>query len=1126
MNAPRRPRLESIVPLLKRVQEQAGLSRKDGPPLYAYRVDDGTLDALKLTLRVALRNSGSLDGLVCAGICLFAAEHLCRHYEAGAWRWQEVIEALGFDRGYSELQRVIQRGLNYWGRPLLTLDTQRRFLGTLMCEGGLPRSLLQRDEQAVTRFLRELLSDRERYANTPTEELADRHASGLPKTLRNDTVRELGCRLVDELARLRARVPGEADVATLDACETGWRLRLPLRLDDDAADRLLGGLLRAPRAAMSRNQAGIRMEVRLREAPMRIVRRVRMSPEMEPAALADMLDGVSEDALPSRLRLWVHGTDGSMQEVGVATRFADTYRLHVLHRRATVVESPARLTLVATEGTREVGRGELDGGDELSAALPWVFTDEDGASAQTLVGVGTVYTRREQVRILVPESADWEVDDDAAEDELGAIVEPAGRVVRLCGGARVRVDGECYRVRTQAPDDSERRYMLRGRHGPLGAGVGGSDVWYGMPRLLSVTGEEPPTPVPVSQVQWRDAGAAGAWRQGGRPVGDVVIRVVEDGDTRFRARVSVVPTGLRCRLLAGHAAGDGCIRLTGTGARDLRCEADEAMSARVEVCGPGAFDVHVSAGAYPPALIGLGLLFHGGNEARLNVPFPSPVPVFVDGTGQPLRDGAELSLRELVGAYAEVRAPRPQSQFLLSGRLNQGGPGWIDLATFRSQEGGHVGISLDALRGRIENLLTSSAALDATETLQLEETGGTRPVRLVVRHYDAALEPSITHANGGRVARLALNDAGRAALGEMRLAALRVEAWPLARPTEPREAVPCAADDGWEFELRGRRPGGWLITGRVESLMMLRPLLITVRADDQPEAGAGDGACTSDWADDDTPLLRAVRIDKRQERKLALDEVIAALSEDFDHPDWANLLRYLDELQTLPASAFDPVQALRRQPAAAVMALFLVGAEERFRAIWNGLEDLPFLWTLVPVRAWVQAARRLRDHMRAVTPEGLGLDPEALARERIMQTMAWAAQRALHLGWLPLAAPELFGEGTAPSVLHKPQYDAVLRHAGQWPRWRHGESLQALLDACEVPESCRYHNEYDERHAVLNAPVLAATAAIVGHSFEKEIVFELRRMRIFNEDWFAHAHAHAFRELLNARLMRDPEYLQ
>jgi hypothetical protein len=1102
--------MESIISILERVEARAGLSRHDGHPLYAYRMDDLTLEALEQVLRHTLACGEVLDGFACAGLCLFAAEHFCLTHESGAWSWHDVFASVGFDRGRQEWYRSIERGLRYWGRPLLHSGSEREFLLTLACEGGLPRKLLHREEQHLTRYLRRLLADHERYTHTPTAHLAERHQNVLPDSLHNETVRELCCRLVDEVARLRAEAGSSVDVETLDARAPGWRQRLPLRLDDGVAEQLLQGLLREAKAAATRERGLIRVEVTLADEPLRIVRRVRLPPEIDAAVLAEML-GQNEAALPSRMQLYVHSLDGGSQVVANATLFDTGYGLVPPRGRATIIDSMARLTLVAMAGTLEIGRGELDGGDELSGALPWVFADKGEAEAQALVGVGSLRTQHERVRVLVPKGAELVAGEGATVSDLGDIAQPEGRVVVLCGSAQVRMEEDVYRVVTGAREETAQRYLLRGRHSNLG--IGGSDVWYGLPLVLCAAGDKMPAAVPQAQVQWRYMHRTAGWQRAGKPAGDIVLRVLEGGETRFRARLTVVPQELRCRLLPGNQPRSGVIQLEQSGATDMSCEIPGGVLCEVKQAGSGRFDVRVSSGPVPPPALGIRLMFPGGGEARVDVPFPSAMPMFVDRAGRPMGDDAEVSLRQLVGAFAVVHAPRPRSKFRLSCRLNRGGPGWMELADLVSEQGQTVTLSLDTVQDRVENLLTSVDALDAYVELRLIEIGVGSLVNIRVRHYDAALDRET--AEDGEAVDLLLSENGLAALRPTQVAALCVEARPIEAPGETPVALPPIEAGRWRFDKRQRTPGGWLITGRIESLMVLRPILVSVIG----EEAAG--------SDDVNSMIRAVRIHRRDERKDALHEVVASLGADFGHPDWRLMNEYLAAMKTLPASTFDPIKAIAQSPDAAVKALFQARDAEHFDVIWDGLEDLPFLWKLVPVRSWLHAAREYRDYVsaRLAEMEASSLDPVRLARETILRVVEWAARRSLHLGWLRLLLRDVFDqEAEAPEIALEQRKQMLLRQPGRWPEC--SQELDALLDELRVPKQLRDLSDLSYRHSVLNAPTLAAAAAVDGHALDDHLIFELRRMRAFDEEWFEHAHAQAFIQILHIRFTENSEFLR
>ena len=127
---------------------------------------------------------------------------------------------------------------------------------------------------------------------------------------------------------------------------------------------------------------------------------------------------------------------------------------------------------------------------------------------------------------------------------------------------------------------------------------------------------------------------------------------------------------------------------------------------------------------------------------------------------------------------------------------------------------------------------------------------------------------------------------------------------------------------------------------------------------------------------------------------------------------------------------------MARVPDAAVKALFQARDAEHFDVIWDGLEDLPFLWKLVPVRSWLTAAREYRDFVSASLAGAPSLDPARLADEVIRQVVEWAARRSLHLGWLRLLLQDVFGkEAELPVIKLEERKQMLLRQPGRWPQW-------------------------------------------------------------------------------------------
>lgn len=153
------------------------------------------------------------------------------------------------------------------------------------------------------------------------------------------------------------------------------------------------------------------------------------------------------------------------------------------------------------------------------------------------------------------------------------------------------------------------------------------------------------------------------------------------------------------------------------------------------------------------------------------------------------------------------------------------------------------------------------------------------------------------------------------------------------------------------------------------------------------------------------------------------------------------------------------------------------------------------------------------------------LDPTRLADETIRRVIEWAAKRSLHLGWLRPLLPDVFGQkAELPLIALHERKQMLLRQPGRWPVF--SQEPEALLDELRVPRQFRVLSDLSYRHSVLNAPALAAAAAVDGRALDDHLIFELRRMHAFDEEWFEHAYAQAFFHILNTRITENPEFLQ
>ena len=121
--------------------------------------------------------------------CLWASEWWHQNYEAGPWKWEPLLAALGhteFAPGgsrYGDLQDLVTRGLRGWRRSVLRVGASRGFLATLACEGGLPLRLVLRQQTHLRAYLKGVLEEFKLFGATgiPPRDLAERVGGRLPK---------------------------------------------------------------------------------------------------------------------------------------------------------------------------------------------------------------------------------------------------------------------------------------------------------------------------------------------------------------------------------------------------------------------------------------------------------------------------------------------------------------------------------------------------------------------------------------------------------------------------------------------------------------------------------------------------------------------------------------------------------------------------------------------------------------------------------------------------------------------------------------------------------------------------------------------------------------------------------
>ena len=187
-----------------------------------------------------------------AAFVLYAAEWWKHEYEGGVWDWSPILESLGANSAaFSHSQQLrsefVARGLSFW--QLSPLEKGKRFIGSIVVNGGIPMRLLAHGDGPVALVMSQVLKLASRYhwGNTQVHEAVTERLVLLPNAYRQPQIADLLARFVDAALHLKEeyQLEGVTDpVARLDGALPEWRRRFPVSLEGEAAQTLLTGLVR------------------------------------------------------------------------------------------------------------------------------------------------------------------------------------------------------------------------------------------------------------------------------------------------------------------------------------------------------------------------------------------------------------------------------------------------------------------------------------------------------------------------------------------------------------------------------------------------------------------------------------------------------------------------------------------------------------------------------------------------------------------------------------------------------------------------------------------------------------------------------------------------------------------
>ena len=397
-------------------------------------------------------------------------------------------------------------------------------------------------------------------------------------------------------------------------------------------------------------------------------------------------------------------------------------------------------------------------------------------------------------------------------------------------------------------------------------------------------------------------------------------------------------------------------------------------------------------------------------------------------------------------------------------------------------------------------MLAMTGDLDAFVNLRIVDAAGKPLANLTVARFDVALEPDFAEK------RVLLPPDDLRRLGNDWQERVTVKMLPLWEPsTTPTDLERDDTAPAWKIP-DALQPGPWWVLGYDGDWARFRPLLWVVEGE-RTEA-------------ESSQLVEAICEPDQEIRQEKLRTLVNALAADAKHADWPRLFDYLRLTREYPASSIDLFRHLRDAPEAMVMAL-LESADEEFNLVWSLAEQLPFSWYLVPVTVWLRVAERyfgaLRDALADSGPDGRILKDDQFKdfRERVASRQPffesvcdWIGERIFPDQPLENSALALARSSpkTVDSLVQKHEKELLV---GKDPdeRFPPGPIVMELIEQQNFPRRFRYDLLSYPYRPVRCAPFVAAQISLDAQDYSEALLFELRRLRDFDAEWFDNAFA-------------------
>lgn len=1121
------------------ILERNDLSDPDGRPIYKYEIRDDEFHRLEEELiqrsKRSLRSWSNADA---AALCMYVATWWQRRYDGGAWSWSDPLEPVeladtAHRSNYSSIHGAVERGLDYLGIELVTLEGKTQYLGTLAAQGGLPVRLLEGNPTYLRAF-KSMFEELETFGTEQIDpkELGRNELHRFPNTF-SETPRfgKLLGRFARDVYIHSSVLEGEAD-DSFDAFQQSLpdfeHSRIPLPLQRSQARQLFKIIVGEARD--TRTQASPWYNTFHRLAPVgektyRLEVRPEFNEYVEVERLAEAI-GLESHGLPLSMsfRLFVEGRDETEGRAwAMANRIQDrgTYQIESLEE-SFLAEGPSAaraIELKFFEGENHFGTPVvLD--DGLSDA-PWIAAPpSDSSVPRQIFTTGSARSRRDALLVCVVPEQTLEASFDETIESLGTMERLERDVYRIESECRVRApDGTSWKIVPSCDEKSHGRLDVLDRRRDLQHSRS-RPIFGGEPRVRLLDVPE------KARVKWRPDEEKHRYPLPEAPYGDGMLEAVAkegyDEHVLVQKRMARLPSGASLSFEPMRTERKGRLVFEEFGDIRVGCRRDDVAIEVVERDGSTTRVLVATEQMPPPSEFDVVVRWKNSEtQTELTVPFPRSNARFV-GQDHTLSDSAEWVVHSQPLVAARAFPPIVQKTPTIEGKLVADDVQYSTIEALRFQESleprthrnafaGYYELPLGKLQEQVALVLCSTFDLDAHVELTLSWMGSSNEEEQHLKIY--RYEGQIAQASERPLAFRAVSNHEPISDPD----AMELHAFQFKAPQTHHHRLEHEEERVWTANRRDWTSGTWCIVGIRNGRISHRPCMVDL----------GESNPDDTWA-------YVCENDDREERREQFRRLFRTMADEPAHHAWGRLEEVFEVAESLPATTFDALDCLVQEPEATAMGLVQTNEVERW---WSELEELPFLWHAIPVDAWESAMEQYLNHFERYVEEETPLEFDELDHDPLTPLVECIEDKlggrstllayldTVHDWSIPIDSEtrknfqRLQLQNDIIDQLLQGEYRSLRqRHEHlelhQWPTWDERTNYHDW----HPHQTHSLANELDNLPGalkdVVDAPVATAVASHIGAHFTRADIMQLRRIRSFDTRWFDQCYNYTLCKLL------------